>query len=156
MTYYSIDDRKRLGRFIGRARRAAGYTDTEKWASLIKRSTRVALGLERGESAGRKTYEAVETVLGWNPGACYEILEGVEPERAIDPTVGGPTQDASGDYVSSPGPRVDGGASDSAVLDAIRQMREDVLAMEQRLADKIELGDHALSERLDRLEGSGS
>lgn len=73
-----------------------------------------------------------------------------------DPTVGGSTQDETRDYVSSPGPRVDGGASDSAVLDAIKQMRDDMLEMEQRLADKIQLGDHALSERLDRLEGSGS
>lgn len=49
------------------------------------------------------------------------------------------------DYVSAPGPKVEGGDSDSAVLEAIERMRQDVQAMEQRL-----------SERLDRLEGPGA
>lgn len=144
MAYYSIEDRKRLGRFIGRARRAAGFADTEKWAEKIDRSTRVALGVERGESTSAKTYEAIEAALGWHPGACFEVLDGVSPEEAIRGlSVGGPEQDAT--YVEGPGPKVEGGASDDAVLRAIAEMRQDMQDMEQRL-----------SERLDRLEESGS
>lgn len=63
------------------------------------------------------------------------------PSRQI---VGAPDQ-GDPDYVSAPGPKVEGGDSDSAVLEAIERMRQDVQAMEQRL-----------SERLDRLEGPGA
>lgn len=48
-------------------------------------------------------------------------------------TVGTPTQDQPG-YVSGPGGKVEGGASDSEVLRAIRQMQEDVRAVSERLA----------------------
>jgi len=141
MTYYDIEARKRLGRVVNRARRAAGYADTEEWAALIGRSTRVALGLERGESAGRKTYTAVEEALHWHAGACYEILDGVDPAQAISPDVGGVTNTLPG-YVSAPGEPSEGGASESEVLRAIAAMRQDMQDMESRL-----------SERLDRLEG---
>lgn len=141
MTYYDTAARKQLGRVVNRARMAAGFADTEKWAERIQRSTRVALGVERGEAAGRKTYAAIEEALGWHPGACYEILDGVEPAQAVSPDVGGVTNTPLG-YVSGPGELAEGGADESEVLRAIAAMRQDMQAMEQRL-----------SERLDRLEG---
>lgn len=144
MKHYDKAARERLGMFITRARLAAGYGDTGKWADAIGRSTRVALGVERGESAGVNTYTAIENALGWLEGTCYRILGGMDLDEAIGTgSVGRDSEDDG--YVAAPGERIEGGASDRAVLDAIEQMRQDVQAMEQRL-----------SERLDRLEGSGS
>ena len=129
MAYYDIESRKTLGRVIGRSRRAAGYADTDKWASEVGRSTRTVLGIERGDSAGPKTYARIEELLGWYTGACYEFLDGVDPEQAISSkAVGGDTQDEP-QYVESPGERATEGMSDDDVLRRLEQMQEDIGVM---------------------------
>jgi hypothetical protein len=50
-----VEDWKALGRAVYSARVKAGYRDTARWAATLGRSTRVVLGLERGEPTGRRT-----------------------------------------------------------------------------------------------------
>lgn len=72
----STADWRRLGQEIAQARLAAGHRDTAAWADKVGRSTRVLLGLERGERQGRKTLEAVELALEWPAGKAHRILFG--------------------------------------------------------------------------------
>ena len=69
-----------LGSQIKTARKQAGLRNSKMWADRVGRSTRVLLGLERGERVGDDTLELVETALGWTLGRCEEILAG-QPHR---------------------------------------------------------------------------
>lgn len=142
MRKYAPADWGRLGQAVAEARSEAGFSKTNDWAAAVGRSSRILLGLERGEPTGTGTLELIEDALGWPRGGAFRILTGAVGWR--DLAVGGETQTSPG-YVSAPGERAEGGASDSEVLRAIEQMRQDVRAMERRL-----------SERLERLEGEGS
>lgn len=69
---------KALGSWIAGARTQAGYSDTKEWSAAASRSTRQLLGLERGESVGPKTIEAVATALEVDSGVLFGILEAGE------------------------------------------------------------------------------
>lgn len=140
MRKYAAADWARLGQAVYEARKEAGLGKTAEWAEKVGRSSRTLLGLERGEVTGTPTLEDVEDALAWPRGGAYRVLGGL----AWRELVGGTMHDLPG-YVSAPGDRVEGGASDSEVLRAIAAMRDDMQAMEQRL-----------SQRLDRLEDEGS
>lgn len=73
---YSADDWRRLGRAVHAERLRRGWSDTKEWAARVGRSTRVVLGLERGEPVGRSTLARVENALGWAPGRAWSILAG--------------------------------------------------------------------------------
>lgn len=64
-----------LGEWIASARLQAGHSDTAKWAALVGRSTRITLGLERGEPAGAKTVEAVADALRVPNWLLFSILD---------------------------------------------------------------------------------
>lgn len=89
---YDLNARKRLGRAVRRARRAAGLAKTAEWADKVGRSDRVLLGMERGEPAGPDTYAAVAEALGWPTARIYDLLE----DRADQPPVTGTEDDESG------------------------------------------------------------
>lgn len=143
MRNYAPDDWARLGQAVFEARSESGLSKTTDWVAQVGRSSRILLGLERGEQTGSGTLERIEDALGWPRGSTHRLLAGGVTDWR-DLAVGGDGHTSPG-YVSAPGERVESGASDSEVLRAIEQMREDVRAMERRL-----------SERLDRLEGEGS
>lgn len=86
-----------------------------------------------------KPHTVVKIVNAFRPDA-----DGDWTRLGFDQSVGADDQDRP-DYVSGPGDKVEGGASEDSVLNAIAEMRQDMQAMEQRL-----------SERLDRLEGPGA
>lgn len=77
MTKYSADAWRKLGRRVYQARIRAGFTDTQQWADAVGRSTRMLLGLERGEAVGNGTLDLVAAALEWDPEQPYEILEDV-------------------------------------------------------------------------------
>ncbi len=79
MRKYPEENWKRLGEWVGDQRRQAGYTATTTWAAKVGRSSRVVLGLERGEPAGDKTIRAVATALGLDTRPFYRILAGDNP-----------------------------------------------------------------------------
>jgi hypothetical protein len=83
-----MQDWQALGRAVYSARARAGYRDTAKWAARIGRSTRVLLGLERGEPTGGRTLLLVEEALGWPAGWTDRILTGQAdgpPESSVGP-----------------------------------------------------------------------
>lgn len=57
----------------------AGFSDTDAWARAVGRSTRVLLGLERGEPQGIKSVERVAAVLGVSNLELLDILETGRP-----------------------------------------------------------------------------
>lgn len=69
------EDWTRLGRAVHAARTEAGYGDTREWANAVGRTTRMLLGLERGEQVGGGTLDLVERTLGWPPQHAYRILD---------------------------------------------------------------------------------
>lgn len=75
MKRYPAEHWKALGDWVSRGRHQAGYSDTKKWAEAVGRSTRMLLGLERGEPVGAKTIEAISEVLGVSNWSIFEILE---------------------------------------------------------------------------------
>lgn len=64
-----------LGSWVNVARHQADYADTKKWADAVGRSTRMLLGLERGEPVGAKTLEAIAEALGVTNWSLFEILD---------------------------------------------------------------------------------
>lgn len=74
MRTYPEENWKRLGEWVHDARVQAGLSDTTKWAARVGRSTRVLLGLERGEPVGAKTIEAVAEALGVANWAVFQVL----------------------------------------------------------------------------------
>lgn len=84
MTTYPAAHWAALGVWVGRARRAAGYADTLAWAEAVGRSSRVVLGLERGEPAGDRTLQGVARALDVQLRDLLEILHtGVQPSLSI-------------------------------------------------------------------------
>lgn len=82
---HTRNDWRRLGTAVQAARlRHDGWDDTNEWASVIGRSSRVLLGLERGEQTGARTLRRVEEVLSWPPGWCDRILDDSSVDRAPD------------------------------------------------------------------------
>lgn len=105
-----------LGRAVLAARMRSGYADTRKWADTVGRSSRMLLGLERGEHVGPKTLTKVEDTLGWPVGWSHRILTGE--------VVGAPPED-------EPFVRHKGGDAMSTVVMAdllleIRELRREV------------------------------
>jgi hypothetical protein len=86
----SAEDWSRLGREVRRARKGTGFADTTKWAQAVGRSSRVVLGLERGEPTGEETLELVSLALDKDADWCRRILDrensAVRPE--LDPASG--------------------------------------------------------------------
>lgn len=85
MTDYSPEDWKRLGRAVKRARmRQQGYQNTQDWAAAVGRSSRIVLGLERGEPTGEETLLRIETLLGWPTDYAWQILRSAEPPEPVN------------------------------------------------------------------------
>lgn len=77
MANYPRQAWERLGRTVYRARRSIpSYQHTEDWAGAVGRSSRVLLGLERGEKVGKDTLMRIEELLGWDVDETFRILEG--------------------------------------------------------------------------------
>ncbi|VXB83489.1 hypothetical protein [Aeromicrobium sp. 9AM] len=102
MKKYSADNWRKLGRRVYQARIRAGYTDTQTWADAVGRSTRMLLGLERGEAVGNGTLDLVAAALEWTPEEPYEVLEGLELADA--PPVPLPGEGGSVSAVADDGP----------------------------------------------------
>ena len=72
-----LDDRKRLGEIIRRARRKAQYRHVKgEWQDVVGYSDRTLSGLERGEKVGPDVLIDIERVFGWPDGWCERILDG--------------------------------------------------------------------------------
>jgi hypothetical protein len=67
-------DWKRLGTAVQSARLRAGWDDMADWVDAVGRSSRVLLGLERGETTGAGTLRRIEELLHWRPGYADVIL----------------------------------------------------------------------------------
>ncbi len=78
MNQYDDDAWLRLGRAVKRARLEAGYSDTKRWAAAVGRSSRMLLGLERGEPVGDGTLDRVAIALKWAQETPYRFL--ADPE----------------------------------------------------------------------------
>ena len=81
MKKYPREHWQALGDLVGTARHQAGYSDTKRWAEAVGRSSRVLLGLERGEPVGPKTIEAIAETLGI---ANWSLFEALDRGRAND------------------------------------------------------------------------
>lgn len=108
-------------------------------------TTQTDIELGRWRSARpHRTLGKIDEGLRWRAGTAAKVLfEGARVDLthgSMPVVVGGVADDLPG-YVRGPGEKVEGGASDDAVLRAIQQMQEDLRAMSERLA---------------RLEGDGS
>ena len=87
MAEYSLSAWRYLGGQVKTARKQAGYRDIKEWAEVVGRSTRVLLGLERGEKVGDDTLERIETALGWELGHCEVMLTGRPARPDLDAVV---------------------------------------------------------------------
>jgi hypothetical protein len=124
MKKYSADNWRKLGRRVNLARIKAGYSDTQEWADAVGRSSRMLLGLERGEPVGSGTIDRVAITLGWNPEEPYDVLDGVEV-----PTWGR----GGGEAVTSVG----GADQDEPEFEFLTRVREDLTTdeMEQLMKE---------------------
>lgn len=121
----TADDWERLGRIVRRERKEQGFRDTTKWAQVVGRSSRVLLGLERGEPTGEETLELVSEALNYDSQWAALILE---DRRRTAPV--GPGDDTLA-FVAKAGDRPAGPTlTDEEVLALIRENR--------RLADELE------------------
>lgn len=111
MKKYSTDNWRKLGRRVKQARLRAGYKDTQQWADIVGRSSRMLLGLERGEPVGDGTLDLVAAALGWTPEEPYEVLEGIQAASA-------------GEQPALPEESV--GAGDEAEFEFLTRVREDL------------------------------
>jgi hypothetical protein len=66
----------------------AEWKDMGAWVDAVGRSSRLLLGLERGEQVGAPTLRTIEELLGWRPGYANVILE--DPNADLSPEVGRP------------------------------------------------------------------
>lgn len=90
---YERADWLRLGRAIKRARMShPTYRNTQEWASAVGRSSRVVLGLERGEPTGDETLMRVEQLLDWPADFAWNVLDNLVTLDAGHETVSTPAQ----------------------------------------------------------------
>lgn len=116
MSEYEIEAWRRLGKLI-RRQRTRLRIDTDEWASLVGRTSRVLLGLERGEKTGEETLRRVEELLGWAEGSIESILAGGEPTLVPEQ----PTQGRPLSVVPTTMEQVPDELEDNEVLAAIRR-----------------------------------
>lgn len=84
----------------------------------------------------RLILEALDRAFDWEPGTAWAVLyDEFDPIAAANV---GPLLKTPPGFVSGPGPEVQGGSTDRAVLDAVEAMRRDMQAMEQRLSERLE------------------
>jgi hypothetical protein len=105
-----------LGRLVLSERMAAGLGDTAEWAQAVGRSTRMLLGLERGEQVGPKTLTLIEQALGKSPGWAYRYLSGQEPETV------GPAADP--EPYAARGPLLEDASLDALLAEIARRARD--------------------------------
>lgn len=74
MQDYDSHGWQRLGRLVRAARVKAGYGESREWSARVGRSTRMLLGLERGEPVGDATLARVAESLGWPIERIYDTL----------------------------------------------------------------------------------
>lgn len=110
MKSYPPENWKALGEWVSVARHQAGYSDTKRWAHVVGRSTRMLLGLERGEPVGAKTIEAISEALGVANWAVFEILDSGEPDSVSWTDV--QVEAARQKYETETGLEADGGGGD--------------------------------------------
>lgn len=127
----TADDWARLGRIVRKERKAQGFRDTKKWADAVGRSSRVLLGLERGEPTGYETLELVSEALNKDSEWCQFVLDdrkGQMPD-ARDPV--GPGSEASGFVAKS---------SDSSLIPTRtgneQGLREEIARVRQEMDDR--------------------
>lgn len=136
MPNYEHDDWLRLGRAVYSARNSAGLRDTKVWASKVGRSTRMLLGLERGEPVGRGTLDAIEKALGWPLGRSHEVLADIKPTLDRSET---PNEVVSrGNDASTLGDQ--SAEAESAPLSTVRFRRPDGIGDEEWIEMRNRLG----------------
>lgn len=111
-----------MGRYVKR-RRLPIEADMGEWAAKVGRSTRVLLGLERGESQGLNTVALVASALGVDAEVLFDILS--------SGSVGTDQQGAG--YVAAPGVSAEQGVSNAELLAEIRRMRVDVEQIKRQI-----------------------
>lgn len=75
MRKYPADHWLALGQWVHDARHQAGITDTRQWEQAVGRSSRMLLGLERGETVGAGTLKGIAEALDVPLARLYRILE---------------------------------------------------------------------------------
>ncbi len=144
--WYMSTNPERLASAVKARRLELGLNQMEVWnAGGPSNTTLTTIENGRLDTLTLATAKKLDRGLRWEQGSAMRVWEGGRASPV------GPSSQDSG-YVAAPGPRVEAGVSDDAVLGAIQQMHDDMRAMEDRLGERIEAGDRALSERLDRLE----
>lgn len=125
---------------------SAGYADTAIWSEKVGRSTRMLLGLERGEQVGPRTLALIEGVLQKQPGWAHRYLAGEDDpiggahgSITLGGSVGPPSNDAG--YVEDRGhDDRSPGITDDELLSELRQIRQEVDErfddLERRLRDR--------------------
>lgn len=91
METYDREAWQRLGKLVRRQRKRVGFENSNDWAAAVGRSSRVLLGLERGEKTGEDTLGRVEQLLGWAEDSCQRVLDGGEPTLASEDRPAGPS-----------------------------------------------------------------
>lgn len=133
MQTYGLSAWRYLGQQIKTARKQAGYRDSKEWAEKVGRSTRILLGLERGETVGDDTLERIELALEWPVGRCEALLASRPHRPDLDLMLSdsvGATDDAS--YVAhDPEPT----GEDKLVTEG--RLREEINRVRDELADII-------------------
>lgn len=131
MKSYPVEHWKALGEWVSVARHQSDYSDMKKWAAAVGRSTRMLQGLERGETVGAKTIEAIAEVLGVANWSLFSILDrGTAEEVEWSPTN---VREARARYESETGLEADDGETTSLTYIS----DEDLLAeLERRLSTR--------------------
>ena len=100
-------DWKRLGTAVQAARIRAGWEDMSDWVDAVGRTSRVLLGLERGETTGAVTLRRIEELLHWRPGYADVILTDPNADlapdaaRALEDVVAPPSTPRGLDYYTT-------------------------------------------------------
>lgn len=117
-------DWKRLGTAVQSARIRAGWEDMTDWVDAVGRSSRVLLGLERGETTGAVTLRRIEELLHWRPGYADVLL--ADPNADLAPEV---TREVERGVTPPSGPRELDEYTTEELLDEI-SLRYSSLALE--------------------------
>lgn len=137
MPDYTADAWRQFGKVVRTERKKAGFRDTTAWAAEVGRSTRMLLGLERGEPVGDETIERVAEALGWELSWAYQLLEtgskptvterNPRPEGEIDRRSVGELTEAGEAPLLSIDPEALRGLSDEQQAIVIREAQEHAL-----------------------------